>query len=327
MEAARGTPEEALRVLGSSTDGLTLEEAATRLAVEGPNEVVSDAGTGWPRRLLAAVRNPLVILLTVLAAVSAATGDVRAAVVMGVMVVLGVGLRFFQEVKADAAAARLRAMIHVTATVVRSGKSQEIPLREVVPGDVIHLAAGDMIPGDVRLLTAKDLFVVQSSLTGESMPAEKSIATELNPGRSVLEMPNLCFLGTSVESGSASALVVATGRHTYFGGMAGSLTGLVPETSFDRGVNRFTWLMIVMISILVPLVFLINGLTKGNWKDAFFFSLAVAVGLTPEMLPMIVSVYRREPSFFREKSSSSNDSTPFRTWERWMFSVLIRQER
>ncbi len=290
MEAARGPAEEALRVFGSSTDGLTLEEATTRLVVEGPNEVVSDAGTGWLRRLIAAIRNPLVILLTVLAAVSAATGDVRAAVVMGVMVVLGVGLRFFQEVKADAAAARLRAMIHVTATVVRSGKSQEIPLREVVPGDIVHLAAGDMIPGDVRLLTAKDLFVVQSSLTGESMPAEKSIAAEVNPSRSILEMPNLCFLGTSVESGSASALVVATGRHTYFGGMAGSLTGLVPETSFDRGVNRFTWLMIVMIIILVPLVFLINGLTKGNWKDAFFFSLAVAVGLTPEMLPMIVSV-------------------------------------
>lgn len=274
----------------STTVGLTVEEAARRLVVEGPNEVASEGRTGWLRRLLAAVRNPLVILLTVLAAVSAATGDFRAALVMGVMVILGVGLRFFQEVKADAAAARLRAMIHVTATVVRGGKSQEIPLREVVPGDVIQLAAGDMIPGDVRLLTAKDLFVVQSSLTGESMPAEKSVAAERTSGRSALEMPNLCFLGTSVESGSASALVVATGRHTYFGGMAGTLTGLVPETSFDRGVNRFTWLMILMISILVPLVFLINGITKGDWKDAFFFSLAVAVGLTPEMLPMIVSV-------------------------------------
>ena len=290
MEAVRATPEEALKAADSGSGGLSAEEAARRLVVEGSNEVVSDRGTGWFRRLLAAVRNPLVILLTVLAAVSAVTGDTRAAAVMGVMVVLGVGLRFFQEVKADAAAARLRAMIHVTATVIRNGKAQEIPLREVVPGDVIQLAAGDMIPGDVRLLTAKDLFVVQSSLTGESMPAEKSIAAELNPARSVLEMPNLCFLGTSVESGSATALVVATGRHTYFGGMAGSLTGLVPETSFDRGVNRFTWLMILMISILVPLVFLINGLTKGNWKDAFFFSLAVAVGLTPEMLPMIVSV-------------------------------------
>jgi P-type Mg2+ transporter len=290
LEAARSAPEAALRAMESSPEGLTVEEASRRLGVEGPNEVVSNGGAGWLRRLYSAVRNPLVILLTVLAVISAVTGDVRAAAVMGVMVVLGVGLRFLQEVKADAAAARLRAMIHVTATVIRSGKTQEIPLREVVPGDVIQLAAGDMIPGDVRLLTAKDLFVVQSSLTGESMPAEKSIAAELNPSRSILEISNVCFLGTSVESGSASALVVATGRHTYFGAMAGSLTGLTPETSFDRGVNRFTWLMIVMISILVPLVFLINGLTKGNWKEAFFFSLAVAVGLTPEMLPMIVSV-------------------------------------
>ncbi len=289
-EAAGGTPEQVLTSCRSSWTGLTQDEASARLVAYGPNEVTQEGGGGWWIRFLAAIRNPLVILLTALAVVSAATGDIAAAAVMAVMVVLGVGLRFFQEIKADAAAARLRAMIHVNATVLRDGQEQDVPLSQIVPGDVVKLAAGDMIPGDVRVLTAKDLFVVQASLTGESMPAEKSVLAGPLPGRSTLEMPNLCFLGTSVESGSALVVVVATGKQTYFGSMAHSLTEAGTPTSFDRGVNRFTWLMIILIAILVPLVFLINGLTKGDWKEAFFFSLAVAVGLTPEMLPMIVSV-------------------------------------
>lgn len=289
-EAALGTPEQVLTTCRSAWTGLTQEEASARLVAYGPNEVTQEGRGGWWVRLFAAIRNPLVILLAALAVVSVLTGDVPAAAVMAVMVVLGVGLRFFQEIKADAAAARLRAMIHVNATVVRDGKELDLPLREIVPGDVVKLAAGDMIPGDVRVLTAKDLFVVQASLTGESMPAEKSVLADSVPGRSTLEMSNLCFLGTSVESGSALVVVVATGRQTYFGSMAHSLTEAGTPTSFDRGVNRFTWLMIILIAVLVPLVFLINGLTKGDWKEAFFFSLAVAVGLTPEMLPMIVSV-------------------------------------
>jgi Mg2+-importing ATPase len=240
--------------------------------------------------LLHTLRNPLVILLAILAIVSVATGDLRAATVMTLMIVLGVGLRFTQEARADAAAAALRAMIRVTATALRDGRPREVPLREIVPGDVIVLTAGDMIPADVRLLTAKDLFVSQSSLTGESLPVEKGETLLGVPDRAPLECPNLCFLGTSVQSGTGTAVVVETGGRTLFGAMAQGIARAAPETAFDRGINRFTWLMIRFIAVMVPVVFLINGLTKHNWHEAFFFALAVAVGLTPEMLPMIVSV-------------------------------------
>jgi len=181
-------------------------------------------------------------------------------------------------------------MIHVTATVVRDGVPREIALRDLVPGDIIKLAAGDMIPGDVRLLSSKDLFVSQGSLTGESLPVEKFHDPEVKKESSTTELKNICFMGTSVESGTATAAVVTTGVQTYLGSMARSITGERALTSFDRGLNRFTWLMMQFMAVMVPLVFLINGFTKHDWKGAFFFALAVAVGLTPEMLPMIVSV-------------------------------------
>jgi len=256
----------------------------------GPNEVAQERKQGWPVRVLKIIRNPLVILLTTLSAVSFLTGDARAGSVMAAMVALSVGLRFWQEARADAAAEKLKAMIHVTATVVRDSAAREIPLRELVPGDIVRLAAGDMIPGDVRLLSSKDLFVSQGSLTGESLPIEKFHDTETKEESSPTELKNICFMGTSVESGTATALVVTTGVHTYFGSMAHSITGDRAQTSFDQGLNRFTWLMLQFMAVMVPLVFLINGFTKHDWKGAFFFALAVAVGLTPEMLPMIVSV-------------------------------------
>jgi Mg2+-importing ATPase len=201
-----------------------------------------------------------------------------------------VALRYIQETKADAAAAKLKAMINVTATVLREGKTREVPLRELVPGDVVKLSAGDMIPADVRVLACKDLFIIQATLTGESLPVEKFDARETREGISPLESSNLCFLGTSVESGAAQALVVETGLQTYLGNIAKSVTAQSVETSFDKGIKRFTWLMLRFMAVMVPVVFLINGLTKHDWKQAFFFALAVAVGLTPEMLPMIVSV-------------------------------------
>ncbi|HZZ78404.1 MAG TPA: magnesium-translocating P-type ATPase, partial [Gemmataceae bacterium] len=238
-----------------------------------------------------AILNPVVILLLVLATVSYfLMDDTRAASVMLGMVVLGVSLRFYQEARADTAAAKLKEMIRVTATVVRDGTEREIPLAHLVPGDLVHLAAGDMIPGDVRLLSCKDLFVTQSSLTGEAFPVEKFDAPETKPDCSAIELRNVCFLGTSVESGSAQGVVVATGKNTYLGSMAASILGEGEETSFDRGVSQFTWLMIRFMAVMVPLVFIINGLTKHDWGQAFFFALAVAVGLTPEMLPMIVTV-------------------------------------
>jgi Mg2+-importing ATPase len=271
-------------------EGLSQVEAERRLAFHGPNEIAAHRPDHWSVRLLYSLRNPLVILLAVLATISLATGDVRAASVMALMIVLGVSLRFVQEARASAAAETLRAMIRVTVTVLRDAERREVPLREIVPGDIVLLAAGDMIPGDVRLLTAKDLFVSQSALTGESLPAEKGDVVNGIPGREPLECSNLCFLGTSVQSGSATAVVVETGPRTLFGTLARDITQAPPETAFDRGINRFTWLMIRFIAVMVPVVFLINGLTKHNWHEAFFFALAVAVGLTPEMLPMIVSV-------------------------------------
>ncbi len=290
LDAARKDGDALLRDLRTAQGGLTQDEAEKRARVSGPNEVAQEKPEGWPIRLLKIVRNPLVILLTVLSAISFATGDARAGTVMAMMVLLSVGLRFLQEARADAAAAKLKAMIHVTATVVRDGKAREIPLRDLVPGDIIHLSAGDMIPGDVRVLSSKDLFVSQGSLTGESLPVEKLHDPETKDVSSPTELKNTCFMGTSVESGTATAVVVTTGVQTYFGSMASSITGERALTSFDQGINRFTWLMIQLMAVMVPLVFLINGVTKHDWKGAFFFAMAVAVGLTPEMLPMVVSV-------------------------------------
>jgi Mg2+-importing ATPase len=289
-DAATEEAAAVLQRLGTSPNGLTEGEAAERLAGYGPNEVAYEKRQSWLARLYSAARNPLVILLTVLAVLSFATNDFRAGTVMLLMVALGLSLRFVQETRADSAAAKLKAMIRVTATVVRDGQPQEIPLQQLVPGDIVKLSAGDMIPGDVRLVSAKDLFIIQATLTGESMPVEKTDVRDPREKVSALEHSNLCFLGTSVESGSATAVIVATGAQTYFGKMARSLAGQPIETAFDKGVRKFTWLMIRFILVLVPLVFVINGLTKHDWHEAFFFSLAVAVGLTPEMLPMIVSV-------------------------------------
>jgi Mg2+-importing ATPase len=276
--------------LRTAPEGLTQADAEARARTTGPNEVAQERRRGWFIRLLIILRNPLVILLAALSSISFATGDARAGIVMACMVVLSATLRFVQEARADAAAAKLKAMIHVTATVIRDGKAREMPLRDLVPGDIINLSAGDMIPGDVRVLSAKDLFVSQGTPTGESLPVEKFHDSDPQASNSPTEFKNTCFMGTSVQSGTANAVVVVTGVNTYLGSMAGSITEEAPPTSFDRGLSRFTWLMIQLMAVMVPLVFFINGFTKHDWKSAFFFAMAVAVGLTPEMLPMIVSV-------------------------------------
>ena len=290
LEAALKDGDALLQSLGTKASGLTQAQAEERARTVGPNQVAQERRQSWFVRLLKIIRNPLVILLATLSAVSFATGDARAGTVMAAMVVLSVALRFLQEARADAAAAKLKAMIHVTATVLRDGETKEMPLRDLVPGDVIKLSAGDMIPGDVRVLSSKDLFVSQGSLTGESLPIEKFHEAQTGVVNSPTEIRNTCFMGTSVESGTATAVVAATGANTYLGSMAGSLAEERAPTSFDQGLNSFTWFMIRLMAVMVPLVFFINGLTKHDWKSAFFFSMAVAVGLTPEMLPMIVSV-------------------------------------
>ncbi|MGD0382920.1 MAG: magnesium-translocating P-type ATPase [Thermoguttaceae bacterium] len=290
VEVAQNTAEAVLGKLQTNENGLNQEEAERRLEKYGPNVVAQEQRLGRLRLLGHACMNPLVILLLILASLSYLTGDPRAGTVMLIMVFLGVSLRFVQEARADDAAAKLKAMISVTATVVRGGAASEVPLGQLVPGDIIRLAAGDMIPADIRILSCKDLFLIQSSLTGESFPVEKFDTPEAGPVKSLLELKNVCFLGTSVESGAATGVVVETGLKTYLGGMASSIIGQQVQTSFDKGVGKFTWLMIYFMMVMVPLVFLINGLTKHVWMDAFFFALAVAVGLTPEMLPMIVTV-------------------------------------
>ena len=290
LAAASKGGDDLLRSLGTRAEGLTQAEAEDRARTAGPNEIAQEKRQGWFVRLLKIIRNPLVVLLAALSAISFATGDARAGTVMAAMVVLSAALRFIQEARADSAAAELKAMIHVTATVMRDGAEKEVPLRDLVPGDIIKLSAGDMIPGDVRLFASKDLFVSQGSLTGESLPVEKLHDPEPATLTSPIELKNTCFMGTSVESGTATAVVVTTGVNTYLGSMAGAIAEEPPPTSFEQGLNRFTWLMIKLMAVMVPLVFLINGFTKHDWKSAFFFAMAVAVGLTPEMLPMIVSV-------------------------------------
>ena len=290
LEKARADTDAVLKELGSQLAGLSEAEADTRLKQVGTNEIAREKRQSAPMRLLSNVKNPLVLLLISLGVLSFLTGDMRATVVIFVMVVLGVVLRFFQEMRADNAAAKLQAMVSNTATLVRDGKDAEVSLKTLVPGDIIRLAAGDMVPADARVLSAKDLFLNQAALTGEALPVEKKASAAPVTVQNPLELPNICFLGSNVESGSATAVVIHTGNRTYFGSLAASIVGQRQLTSFDLGVNKFTWLMIRFIAIMVPAVFLINGLSKHNWLEAFLFALAVAVGLTPEMLPMIVTV-------------------------------------
>lgn len=291
MDCSALSCDQALKMAASRMEGLSTAEAEDRLKQYGPNQMAREKRTSWFARLWDNIKNPLVVLLTGLAIVSWLTGDIRAACVILAMVILGIVLRFYQETRADDAAAKLKAMVGTTATVVRDGKEQEVPLATLVPGDIVRLGAGDMAPADLRVLSAKDLFLNQAALTGESVPVEKTAdAIKPESDANPLDQPNLCFQGANVESGAGTAIVVHTGQKTYFGNLAASIIGDRQPTSFDKGINKFTWLMIRFMAAMVPAVFLLNGFGKHNWVEAFLFSVAVAVGLTPEMLPMIVTV-------------------------------------
>jgi len=290
IDKARASHDGILKSLETRMNGLSPSEADLRLKQYGLNEIAREKHHSVFMRLLSNVNNPLVILLVLLGVLSFLTGDSRAAVIIFMMVILGVVLRFYQEMRADHAAEKLKAMVSSKATVIRSGQDMDLPLKQLVPGDLIRLGAGDMVPADVRILSAKDLFLNQAALTGESLPVEKKAEALVTDIQNPLELSNLCFLGSNVESGSATAVVIQTGDRTYLGSLAVSIVGQRQLTSFDKGVNQFTWLMICLIAVMVPTVFLINGLSKHNWLEAFIFAMAVAVGLTPEMLPMIVTV-------------------------------------
>jgi len=288
--AATAGSDELLQRLNSNPLGLSAADADAVRANVGPNEVEHEKPLTWYEHLWQCYRNPFNLLLTLLAIVSYLTEDVKATIVIGAMVILSALLRFWQEGKSNKAADALKEMVSNTATVLRAGQRTEVAIRLLVPGDVIALSAGDMIPADCRLLQAKDLFVSQAAMTGESLPVEKFAeqrdASAINP----LELENVVFMGTNVVSGAATAVVVGTGKASYFGALAGRVTATdKAPTSFQMGVNKVSWLLIRFMLVMSPLVFVINGYTKHDWMEALLFALSIAVGLTPEMLPMIVT--------------------------------------
>ncbi len=290
LEVARLEPERIFAYRNTVHQGLTSGEAERRLVLHGRNELKTQQPPHWYERLWANMRDPLNALLIVLGIISFATGDVKATVIIGVMLVLSIVLRLIQEERAESAVEKLKAMVHTTGTVMRDGEEREVPLTTVVPGDVVLLSAGDMVPADVRIIESTDCFVNQAALTGESLPVDKHAVALPGASGNPFALSNLCFMGTNVESGTATGVVIATGAKTAFGELASSLSERQEVSAFDRGVGKFTWLMIRFIGVLVPLVFLINGFGKGSWLEAFLFAMAVAVGLTPELLPMIITV-------------------------------------
>ena len=240
--------------------------------------------------LLRRCSNPLSLQLLTIATVSFFLGDIRSAVVVGGMIFLSVFLSYIQEARSTRAVEKLRKLVKSTTTALRDGKEIEVSLEELVPGDLVLLAAGSLIPADIRVLAAKDLFVSQAALTGESMAIEKNAETDQPEGKAVTEFSNACFMGSNVLSGTGRGIVLATGVGTCFGALADKLGTKREPTSFDQGINAFTTLMMRFMLVMVPLTFLIVGLTKHNWTEALLFALSVAVGLTPEMLPMIITV-------------------------------------
>jgi Mg2+-importing ATPase len=291
--------DELLRSLDARLDGLDEAAIAERLDRDGINEVGHEKPPHWSIQLLHAFRNPFIIVLLVLAVVQLLTdsSDLTGPVIIAVMVGISVLLSFTQEFRSSRAAEKLKAMVRNTSTVTRRAEDGhaeriEVPVEELVVGDIVHLGAGDMVPADLRLLAAKDLFISQAILTGESLPVEKAAPNAITgPGSAdgPLDLPTVCYMGTNVVSGTATAVVLATGSRTYLGSLAHTLSGERVQTSFDRGISSVSWLLIRFMAVMVPVVFVINGFDKHDWLEAFMFGLSVAVGLTPEMLPLIVT--------------------------------------
>lgn len=303
--AATHPTQETLGYLNTTLCGLEPGKVEENRSEYGSNKVTREKKKTLPQRLAGAFINPFTAILFCLALVSSFTDmifphfslfgcvpkdfDCLTVVIILTMVFLSGTLRFVQESRSGNAAEKLLAMITTTCTVTRKGQEMaEIPLDEVVVGDIVHLSAGDMLPADVRILDAKDLFVSQASLTGESEPIEK--IPMVNETRdAITDYTNIAFMGSNVISGSASAVVVTVGDHTLFGSMASEVAHEAVETSFSKGVNAVSWVLIRFMLVMIPLVFVANGITKGDWLSAFLFGISIAVGLTPEMLPMIVT--------------------------------------
>ncbi|MFI0489667.1 MAG: magnesium-translocating P-type ATPase [Yersinia sp. (in: enterobacteria)] len=296
LQCANETPQQLYQRFHSHSEGLTEHEAEVIRRQSGSNLIDNQQmSNGWVH-LWHCYRNPFNLLLTILALISYATEDLTAALVISAMVLISTLMHFIQETRSNRAADALKAMVSNTATVIRSdahtGKSEhrELPLSQLVPGDIIKLSAGDMIPADLRILVAKDLFISQAALTGESLPVEKVAQCRKYEERNPLERDTLCFMGTNTVSGSALAIVIGTGNQTYFGLLAERVTHQDEQpNAFQSGISKISWLLIRFMLVMTPIVLLINGFTKGDWWEASLFALSVAVGLTPEMLPMIVT--------------------------------------
>ncbi len=296
LNVAAMDENEVWRAFGGHPEGLNAAEVEKMRAVHGDNQIPAQKPSPWWVHLWLCYRNPFNLLLTVLGLISYATEDLFAAGVIALMVGISTLLNFIQEARSTKAADALKAMVSNTATVSRVindlGENAwvELPIDQLVPGDLVKLAAGDMIPADLRIIQARDLFVAQASLTGESLPVEK-VARSRDPQQmNPLECDTLCFMGTTVVSGTAQAIVTATGGNTWFGQLAGRVSEQESEpNAFQKGIGRVSMLLIRFMMVMTPIVLLINGYTKGDWWEAALFALSVAVGLTPEMLPMIVT--------------------------------------
>lgn len=298
--AATHSAEDALVLLYATANGLTVEQATERLNAVGPNTIEATTKT-LARRIADAFIDPFAGILAALALVSLYIDvlavpepqrDPSTVIVIGIMLLVSGGMKFIQEARSGNAAEALKDLVSNTCTALRDGERIEIPFDELVPGDVIRLSAGDMVPADARIITARDLFVIESALTGESEAVEKTAAAVEGADGSALPLSackNIVFTGTSVQNGAAMALVVATGSDTYLGGIAKMLNGRGEKSAFDRGVSSVSMLLVRLMLVMAPAVFAINAATKGNVIDALLFATSVAVGITPQMLPVIVT--------------------------------------
>lgn len=288
------TVEEILKEFDTSINGLNGEAAQYRLKKYGLNIISDNKNDDIVSIFLEAFKNPLIILLIILVIVSYLINEHETSVIIFIMVLISILLTIIQESNANNAAKKLQEIISITSTVLRQinfniSEEVNISIKNIVIGDIIKLSAGQIIPADVRILESKNLYINQSSITGESLPVEKNVIDNINTDN-ILDIKNLCFMGSYVSSGTGLGLVILTGKNSYLGKISQIISGKKIKTSFDKGLNDFTWLIIKFMIISVPLVFIINGITKNDWIHAFLFSLAVTVALTPEMLPMIVTV-------------------------------------
>ncbi|MCL2105898.1 MAG: magnesium-translocating P-type ATPase [Oscillospiraceae bacterium] len=299
--ASSNSIQAVLDSLDTTLKGLSEEKAEQSRDRFGNNRVSHERQKTLFERIVGAFVNPFTVILVVLASASVVMdillplsqgegADPLTAIIILTMVMISGLMRFVQEARSNVAVHKLLAMISTTATVERlEDGPQEIDLEDIVVGDIVHLSAGDMVPADLRVIAAKDLFISQSALTGESEPLEKIADETAGGAQAYTECQNLAFMGSNVISGAATAVVVATGADTLFGSMAQAVSGKPAQTSFEKGVNSVSWVLIRFMLVMVPIVFFANGITSHNWTESLLFGLAVAVGLTPEMLPMIVT--------------------------------------